>query len=67
VFRLCQVTLNRIPDREGLNAWAKKLATRQAYWSIAAGFTNSAEFQNSFNAFESAAFVRQLYAKMLDS
>lgn len=66
VFRLYQATLDRAPDQAGLEAWSSKLAAGQAYTSIAAGFTNSTEFQNTYGALDNAGFVNQLYQNVLN-
>ncbi|MCR8550912.1 DUF4214 domain-containing protein [Salipiger sp. P9] len=67
VFRLYQATLDRAPDQGGLLNWSAALTEGgRSLVSVAAGFTNSAEFRNTYGALDNAGFVTQLYRNVLE-
>ncbi|WP_299030415.1 Calx-beta domain-containing protein [uncultured Sulfitobacter sp.] len=66
VFRLYRATLDRDPDQGGLESWSTQLENGQEYTSIAAGFTNSTEFRNTYGALDDTNFVTLLYQNVLD-
>jgi Ca2+-binding RTX toxin-like protein len=66
VFRLYRATLDREPDQGGLERWSSELGLRQDYTAIAAGFTSSIEFKNTYGLLDNAGFVNQLYRNVLD-
>ena len=65
VYRLFQATLDRAPDLTGLENWSGRLGEGMDYTDVAAGFVNSAEFQNVYGALNNAAFVTLLYNNVL--
>ncbi len=65
VYRLYQATLDRAPNAAGLATWSEQLADGRAYTSVAAGFTNSDEFRNTYGTLDDTAFVNQLYRNAL--
>ncbi|NDW01325.1 DUF4214 domain-containing protein [Salipiger sp. PrR002] len=67
VFRLYQATLDRAPDLQGLVNWSARLISgERELASVAAGFTNSAEFRKTYGALDDRGFVTQLYNNVLD-
>ncbi|WP_299414732.1 DUF4214 domain-containing protein [uncultured Sulfitobacter sp.] len=66
IYRLYRATLDRAPDAGGLEGWSAQLGAGQAYTAIAAGFTNSAEFQNTYGALGDTGFINQLYQNVLN-
>ena len=66
VFRLYQATLDRAPDATGLAFWSEQLADGREYTSVAAGFTNSGEFRNTYGDLNDSDFIDQLYRNVLD-
>ena len=66
VYRLYQATLDRAPDAVGLESWSDQLADGREYTAVAAGFTNSGEFRNTYGDLTDSEFVDQLYRNVLD-
>ena len=67
IFRLYQATLGRDPDLTGLINWSRRLETGERVLAeIVDGFTNSAEFRQSYGDADNRAFVTLLYDNVLD-
>ncbi len=66
VFRLYQATLDREPDPLGFAHWAGQLADGLPLSEIVPGFTNSAEFGQTYGATDNRAFVTLLYDNVLN-
>ncbi|MEO1554794.1 MAG: DUF4214 domain-containing protein [Pseudomonadota bacterium] len=67
VFRLYQATLDRAPDINGLLNWTDVLQSgSRSLVDVAAGFTNSLEFNQTYGATDDQAFVTLLYNNVLD-
>ena len=66
VYRLYRATLDRDPDLNGYLNWSSRLADDTPFVSVVAGFTNSAEFRQTYGATDNAAFVTLLYDNVLD-
>ncbi|UOA29062.1 DUF4214 domain-containing protein [Pseudosulfitobacter sp. DSM 107133] len=66
VFRLYRATLDRDPDEAGLLGWSERMAGDWSYAQVAAGFVNSAEFQNTYGDTNDRQFVTLLYNNVLD-
>lgn len=66
VYRLYQATLDRAPDRVGLEAWTKALSMGQSFETVVNGFVHSGEFQARYGALDDGAFVTLLYENVLD-
>nr|WP_252734772.1 DUF4214 domain-containing protein [Octadecabacter sp. B2R22] len=66
VFRLYGATLDRVPDEGGFGNWSLRLAEGTSYLTVVDGFTNSAEFQNTYGATDNGGFVELLYNNVLD-
>jgi Ca2+-binding RTX toxin-like protein len=66
VYRLYQATLDRAPDRVGLENWTIRMANGMTIGEAATGFVNSVEFQNTYGALDDGTFVQQLYRNVLD-
>ncbi|MCA0998656.1 DUF4214 domain-containing protein [Alloyangia pacifica] len=67
VYRLYQATLDRKPNMEGYGNWADRLDS--GTWTltqVADGFTGSQEFQVTYGALDTAAFVTLLYNNVLE-
>ncbi len=58
--------LDRAPDIEGLKYWLAQGATGETGVQVASAFVQSAEFSQSLPDNSNAAFVDQLYSKVLD-
>lgn len=65
VFRLYRATLDRAPDDGGLVGWSRQLGSGADLKTVALGFVNSPEFQNTFGALDDADFVALLYQNVL--
>ncbi|MCJ7874805.1 DUF4214 domain-containing protein [Phaeobacter sp. J2-8] len=66
VYRLYQATLGREPDLGGFLNWAGRLADGMQFSAVVEGFTNSAEFTQTYGATDNRAFVTLLYNNVLD-
>ncbi|MCR9124831.1 MAG: DUF4214 domain-containing protein [Rhodobacteraceae bacterium] len=67
VFRLYLAALGRGPDRAGINDWVTHLLDGTvALPGVAAGFTQSAEFQTRFGTLDNTGYVELLYSNVLD-
>ncbi|MEC3862649.1 DUF4214 domain-containing protein [Mesobacterium sp. TK19101] len=66
VYRLYLATLGREPDAGGFADWVDKMTKGTEYLSVAAGFVNSAEFQQSYGSLDSTGFVTLLYNNVLN-
>jgi hypothetical protein len=64
--RLYEATLDRHGDPVGLNNWSAQLDAGVQLSTVAIGFTNSAEFQNTYGSLDNSQFVNQLYLNVLD-
>lgn len=68
VFRLYQATLDRTPDPVGHAAWSGRLATgERTLLEVTEGFVRSPEFQATYQNLTDDAFVRLLYANVLNN
>lgn len=65
VFRLYHATLGRNPDHDGFLYWTGALAGGLPLGAAIAGFTGSAEFQNTYGATDAGGFVGLLYDNVL--
>lgn len=65
VYRLYLATLARAPDDSGHANWAERLDAGNTVASIASGFVNSAEFQQTYGALDNTQFVTLLYTNVL--
>ncbi|MDO9602297.1 MAG: DUF4214 domain-containing protein, partial [Rhodocyclaceae bacterium] len=65
VYRLYQAAFNRAPDKVGLNYWIGQGDTSVPLTTIAAGFTGSVEFRNTYGSLTNHQFVDQLYQNVL--
>ena len=67
VARLYDTAFNRLPDLAGLSGWKASLDANVLMLGQAAGqFIQSAEFQATYGALGTQAFVAQLYSNALD-
>lgn len=66
VYRLYRATLDREPDRAGLEGWTARLAESATIAQVAGGFTDSREFREVYGNLDDVAFVRLLYRNVLD-
>ena len=66
VYRLYQATLDRAPDRPGLEHWTAELTAGLTVQDVAGRFVNSREFQNTYGDLGNGVFVQQLYRNVLD-
>lgn len=65
VYRLYQATLDRTPDRGGLEGWTAALAQGGAFEDVVTGFVASTEFQQTYGALDDRGFVTLLYNNVL--
>lgn len=66
VARLYDTVFSRDADLGGLTGWTIALESGTALGTVAAGFTASAEFQQTYGLLGNGAFVTLLYANVLD-
>ena len=66
VFRIYRAALDRPPDVGGFANWTGRLANGLGQEALAAGFTGSPEFQNTYGVLSDAAFVELLYQNVLN-
>jgi len=66
VFRLYRATLDRAPDKDGLVYWSTQLVAGAVFGDVAAGFTDSREFSNTYGDLDDTGFVTLLYNNVLD-
>lgn len=66
VFRLYDATLDRAPDRAGLESWCNALAGGKSLAQVAGDFINSPEFQLRYGGLDDRGFVTTLYNNVLD-
>lgn len=67
VYRLYLATLDRAPNLEGYGNWSERLESGEmTLEQVAAGFTGSPEFQNTYGALDNEGFVTLLYNNVLD-
>jgi len=66
VFRLYQAALDRVPDEAGFFSWVDILVQGNIAQDIAAGFTGSREFSQSYGDLDFEGFVTLLYNNVLD-
>lgn len=67
VYRLYQATLDRAPDGLGARYWVDAIETgKRSLTDIAAGFTNSVEFQTKYGSTSDEQFTQLLYSNVLD-
>lgn len=65
VYRLYQASFNRAPDQVGLAYWIGQADSSVTLTAIAAGFTGSVEFSNTYGNLTDHQFVDQLYQNVL--
>jgi hypothetical protein len=65
-YRLYRATLDRDPDVNGFLNWSDKLAGGMSFVQVVLGFTNSAEFKQTYGATDNQDFVTLLYDNVLD-
>ena len=69
IARLYFASFGRIPDRNGLDYWTKRLVatdrTKMTLEQIADSFVNSTEFKNKFGSLSNENFVKQIYKQVL--
>ncbi len=61
IARLYDATFDRLPDSAGLIGWTASLRGGMPLSQIAAGFSDSAEFQSRYGALSNHDFVAQLF------
>lgn len=66
VFRLYQATFSRDPDSSGFVAWATRLAEGVDIAQVARGFTDSAEFKQTYGSLSQGDYVELLYQNVLN-
>jgi hypothetical protein len=66
VYRLYQAALDRTPDTDGHAGWTQRLHEgARSLEDVATGFVASSEFQSTYGALDTAAFVGLLYQNVL--
>mgnify|MGYP002399305212 CR=1 FL=1 len=65
VYRLYQAAFNRTPDQVGIAYWIGQGDASVSLTNIAAGFTGSVEFQNTYGNLADHQFVDQIYQNVL--
>ena len=65
VYRLYRATLDREPDRAGLESWVITLERGASILSVVTGFIDSVEFRSMNGALNNSQFVTLLYNNVL--
>jgi serralysin len=66
LYRLYETAFNREPDALGMGFWLKAIDAGAGIAAIAAGFTQSPEYQALYGHADNQQFITQLYLNSLD-
>jgi hypothetical protein len=67
VVRMYYATLNRAPDKTGLEYWLTKIRNKSAtFTKMADQFMASNEFKNKYGSLSNAAFVKAMYPQVFE-